>query len=200
MNFFHALSTPTDQHPLLPQQSQPGLNNAALAGQQASAPPPGSASARDDYELAFQARTAAAMRAEQWIRPLLSDLRRAVYPDQRYFGFIYWINQDDSCPWIVLSQQLEYSPRDHTGPEINGPDHWDSRGHSPLHWALGRFTSSNTNSRERTFQAQLDVELAFEGNQASHLIVSLPQDGVSVRCDLRLVDLTKTLARLHPLP
>lgn len=200
MNFFHNLTRSSQDQPSDADTAEATSPFEYLAErqQEASPPAPEDDSPRLRHERRFQKRVAKAKELESWIRPLLKDLQAAAYEGDKVYGFIHWINQDDDCPWILLSPNLEYGPRHH-GARAD-LIHWETHPQPRIHWSIGDY-SDHPYAQEQlwAFRREVDVELLFEAGQPHRLQVRVgDRDGEVKECKPRLLDLTKTLVQLHP--
>lgn len=155
-------------------------------------------SAQIRHEQEFQARVANAKEVEAWLRPLLQDLQEAAYPEDKVFGFIHWINQDDDCPWILLTPSLDYGPR-HQGARAD-LIHWETHPQPRIHWSVGSYPDHPyVKEQAWAYQEKVDVELMYEDGRPERLRIRVGgHNGKTKKCKARLLDLTKALVQLHP--
>ena len=200
MNFFHNLTRSTQDHGANTDTagSSSPFDYLADRSEQPSTSDQDEGSPKLQHEQLFQERVAAAMELESWIRPLLSDLQAAAYDQDKVFGFIHWINQDDDCPWILLTPNLQYGPR-HQGARAD-LIHWETHPQPAIHWRIGSYPD-HPYAREQTwaFRQQVDIEVLFRDNQPHLLKVQVGDHRIECKeCKPRLLDLTKALVQLHP--
>ncbi len=155
-------------------------------------------SPRKRHERRFQERVATAKELETWIRPLLYDLQTAAYPNDRIHGFIHWINQDDDCPWILVSKELQYGSR-HYGPRAE-LIRWETHPQPEIRWSIGRYPDHPyAKGQTWAYKSKVSIKLVFEDDRPHRLRVQLSSGRGEVReCKVELLDLTKTLVQLHP--
>jgi hypothetical protein len=129
---------------------------------------------------------------------LFNDLQAAAYPNDKVYGFIHWINQDDDCPWILLSRNLEYGPR-HQGTRADLIQ-WETHPQPRILWRIGRYPDHPyAKGHAWAFQPKVSVELIFQDQQPCRLLIWLGSGTADTHeCKPRLLDLTKTLVKLHP--
>lgn len=150
------------------------------------------------YEGEFQTRMAAAAETDRWLQPLLGDLRGAAYPQEKLHDFIHWVNQDSECPWIILSDSLEYGRRHQ---DVRSElIYWDRHPQPHIRWTIGSYSDHPyARSQSWGYDCKVEVTLKYTNGKPERLQVRRPGTTPEAHyCKVSLDDITKLLVRLHP--
>lgn len=160
--------------------------------------PSGPELAKTRYEHEFQSRVAAAAEIGQWLQPLLQDLLVAAYPQDELHDFIHWINRDSDCPWIILSDSLEYGSRHQ---DVRSElIYWDRHPQPHIRWTIGSY-SDHPYARAQSwgYDCKIEVALQFADGEPQSFVVRRPSAASSPQhAKVSHIDLTKVLVRMHP--
>jgi hypothetical protein len=160
--------------------------------------PSQSNSAELRYEREFQGRVATAAELNSWLMPLLEDLRDAAYPNHEVHGFIHWINHTSDCPWLILSENLEYTARHQdTRADLI---YWDTHPQPRIRWTIGSHSDHPyARSQAWAYNCQVEIELHFtDGEPDRFRVRRFGPEPMAKECKVSLIDITKRLVQLHP--